>query len=401
MNYTPLVKVVFAITVLFVPLLSSAAVLYSQEVALTPGWNIVSTPKVLESHTFSAAETSENFDIFLLDASESSGWATMATVGQSEFEPLHGYFVNNKTGSLQTLTFNYKADTEPNERLFSRNFETTGWYSFGIANPTYALQTSAATSTDTNNPAPLLNALFDAGSALFDSVIDFTDGLATTDINAPAISDSWQSATGSDLNNLNDFRETKGYAIYITEAGASYSGFQNNTAPEPEPEPEPTEPGIAVELVSISEEVIFAGETTGQKQIGEFKIVMDITALGSDIYIDKSATRDAEGDGVGSAGSGFMWSTTTESTTGTTSIAAVTTAAGSTSGDFAYAFKINEGQTRRLTLTVTLEAGMDGVAGIRLFGINWTSDSADTTPDNFYTADMEDFKTDLLTLLVL
>ena len=42
-----------------------AVVASSQTTTLSPGWNIVSTPKVLSSHIFSADETSTNFDIYL------------------------------------------------------------------------------------------------------------------------------------------------------------------------------------------------------------------------------------------------------------------------------------------------------------------------------------------------
>ena len=95
----------------------SAEETVSQHITLESGWNIVSTPKVLSSHSFSAAETSENFDIYLLDASVPSGWSTMADLGQTEFTSLYGYFINNKTGSTQTLTFTYQTDLSPNEKI--------------------------------------------------------------------------------------------------------------------------------------------------------------------------------------------------------------------------------------------------------------------------------------------
>ncbi len=158
--------------------------------------------------------------------------------------------------------------------------------------------------------------------------------------------------------------------------------------------------GIEVELVSTSNEIIFAGESAGQKQIAEFKIVVDITATGEDMYIDKDAAADYGRDGSGSAGSGFQWATTTTSTTGTTSVAAVVTATGSTSGDSTNTFKINEGQTRRFTMTVTLEAGNDGVAAVQLTGINY-DDADGSSAAEFYTSNMSDFKTDLRTLLII
>lgn len=222
------------------PTPSSAAVLYSQTITLNSGWNIVSVSHVLESHSFSAAENSTNFDIYVLDASQTSKWATMAQEGQTEFTPLYGYFINNKTGTNQTLTFNYLASTTPNQRLFERTFTTTGWYSFGIANPSYATPTGTGISSDTNNPSRILNSL----SGFYDSVVDFTDGLFSTNPDSVAVGSAWKSQVQADINSLHDFRETKGYAVYVTQPNALYSGFQNDTVT--------SAPSSAVTVVSAS-----------------------------------------------------------------------------------------------------------------------------------------------------
>lgn len=199
----------------------------SQNVDLEAGWNIVSTPMVLESHDFSADETSDNFDIYVLDASKSTGWATMADLGQTEFTPLYGYFINNKTGEDQTLTFNYDTTLEPNGKLFTRSFTAEGWYSIGVANAEYA-KTQAADRVDTNNPSQILNLL--AGK--YDMVIDFTDEAYSENRKSVAVEGDWKAAVAADINNLNDLRDTKGYAIYIKESAASYSGFQNDPVNE-------------------------------------------------------------------------------------------------------------------------------------------------------------------------
>ena len=191
----------------------------------TPGWNIFSTPKVLSSHVFSAEETSENFDIYVLDASTQTGWATMADLGQSEFTPLYGYFVNNKTGVEQTLTFNYDTEIAPNEKLFGREFETEGWYSIGVANGTYA-KAQGADISDTNNPSKILSLL----EGKYDLAIDFTDAIYSTVRNSVALDDPWKAVVPADINNLNDLRETKGYAIYIKESDAKYIGYQNGAS---------------------------------------------------------------------------------------------------------------------------------------------------------------------------
>lgn len=207
---------VFATTV-------SAQETVSQYVTLDTGWNIISTPKVLESHTFSAGETSENFDIYVLDASQPTGWATMADLGQSEFEPLYGYFINNKTSATQTLTFNYDTSVEPNQKLFERTFSSTGWYSIGVANDEYAKMQSANTS-DIDNPSKILSLL----EGKYDLVIDFTDAVYNINRKSVALNDPWKAVVPVDIDGLNDFRETKGYAIYIKEANAKYVGFQND-----------------------------------------------------------------------------------------------------------------------------------------------------------------------------
>jgi len=204
---------------------ASAATLYSESIELASGWNIVSTPRLLDSHAFSATENSANFDIYLLDASQTSGWATMAQEGQTEFTPLHGYFINNKTGTGQTLTFNYKADTQPNERLFERTFTTAGWYSIGVANPTYAKFRTESSATDINNPNDVLFSMRNH----YSQIVDFTFDAFDSDPDSVAVGDTWSAYTYSDGNSTKDFRETKAYAVYINEIDASYSGFQNDS----------------------------------------------------------------------------------------------------------------------------------------------------------------------------
>lgn len=108
-----------------------------QTVRLEVGWNLISVPRPVASHVFSASEISENFDIYILDATMPNNWTTMAGLGQTEFMPLYGYFIKNKTNHFQTLTFNYKDNLAPNERLLERKFTRAGWYSFAPAHTDY------------------------------------------------------------------------------------------------------------------------------------------------------------------------------------------------------------------------------------------------------------------------
>ena len=99
-------KAIFAVLIVALALSVSIALLpiramgdtagYTQTINLQSGWNVISTPRLIQSHSFSATEVSSNFDIFILNPQESSGWSTMAGLGQTEFTPLYGYFINNK-----------------------------------------------------------------------------------------------------------------------------------------------------------------------------------------------------------------------------------------------------------------------------------------------------------------
>lgn len=209
------------ILMLLFPSSSLAQEVSDQTINLEPGWNIVSTPRVVSSHTFSAPETSVNFDIFVLDSSSPTGWFTMADLGQTEFTPLYGYFINNKTGSQQSLTLNYDLDLSPNERLFERTFASPGWYSIGVANSGFAVAANALYS-DINNPSSILSLL----DGSYDLVVDFTSALYSQNRASVAVTNPWEVVLPTNINDLNDMRETKGYAIYITEADARYVGIQ-------------------------------------------------------------------------------------------------------------------------------------------------------------------------------
>ncbi len=168
-------------------------------VALEPGWNIVSTPRVLESHEFSVEGTVENFDIYILDPTTPSGWNTMMGAGQEEFTPLYAYFINNKTGEAQTLRFDYDFGLEPNQQLFQRTLQP-GWNAVGITLPEDILRNIRR-------------------SALL--WIDFTGGLDSL-----KVADSWESSS-----NYGDIKTSslKGYGVYLSSRTDDYIGYQNLT----------------------------------------------------------------------------------------------------------------------------------------------------------------------------
>ncbi len=116
-------------------------------------------------------------------------------------------------------------------------------YSFGIANPSYA-KPQGGSIADTNNPDHILNSLLGATSN-YDSVVDFTNASFAANPDSVSLTDPWKLAIRSadvanttEINTLSDFRETKGYAIYI-KASSTLNGFQNDAAPVLPPPPPP------------------------------------------------------------------------------------------------------------------------------------------------------------------
>ncbi len=193
---------------------------HTHEVELSPGWNILSTPRLVEDHQFSVNETSDNFDIFLLDPSSPSAWTTMGALGQEEFTPLYGYLVNNKTGKQESLFLNYRIYVNPSERLFTRELNP-GWNIVGVANPSYALRQKEGVDISANNVNRVLNSI----SEKVDMVIDFTSD--QRDPYSVKIGKNWDAKLFSDSTRLNDLRETKAYAVFMKDVSV-YNGFQNN-----------------------------------------------------------------------------------------------------------------------------------------------------------------------------
>lgn len=192
---------------------------YFHDITLSPGWNVVSTPRIVSSHQFSATENLNNFDIFMLDSNNVSGWSTMADLGQAEFTPLYGYFINNKTGVKQILTLNYQKDLNLNSALFKRNLKAD-WNVIGVANPAYALKQNVIANKDTDNISNILNS---AASGISD-VLDFNFG--SKNRNDVKISGTWDNKVFSQVETMNDFLETKAYGVFLSSP-ALYGGEQN------------------------------------------------------------------------------------------------------------------------------------------------------------------------------
>jgi hypothetical protein len=118
---------------------------------------------------------------------------------------------------------------------------------------------------------------------------------------------------------------------------------------------------------------------------GTFKIVLDVTAFDSDVYIDASPIVDETGIiGVGAAGYQNIDASTTSVAAGVIECSGCSTAANTT-------LKVNEGETERFTVTIS-GSGADVFSFASLTSIMYALTPVDGAL--LYTFDMTDYKTD-------
>jgi hypothetical protein len=192
---------------------------FFNDIKLASGWNVVSTPRVVDTHYFSAEETLDNFEIYVLDPESTSGWSTIGQLGQTEFTPLYGYFVNNKTGQDQILTLNYTRDLDPNERLFNRDL-TPGWNVFGVASPGIGHAQNKINYLDTDNVSDIMSSM----NGKISTLLDFTN--ISHNRSTVQLTNDWKDVSFYQANELDDFRVTKAYGAYVIESGTLH-GTQN------------------------------------------------------------------------------------------------------------------------------------------------------------------------------
>ncbi|MGE5541278.1 MAG: peptidoglycan-binding domain-containing protein [Bacillota bacterium] len=136
-----------------------------------------------------------------------------------------------------------------------------------------------------------------------------------------------------------------------------------------------------------------AGSTASSTDYTQYAVTFKVTAGDDDLYIDRSTQRTSS---PSTAGAGVAWATTTSSSSGKTDMGTANlTAEGTNSGDTTNVYKVDAGTSREFTLNVTLTEtyGQTGYTGIVLTGVNYTTDSTDTTPDDYYTAGLDTIKT--------
>ena len=155
--------------------------------------------------------------------------------------------------------------------------------------------------------------------------------------------------------------------------------------------------GIMVEFVSATAVRTFTADEATEDDQGTYKITFDVTAFDGDMYLDRSSETD---NGSSAAGEGVVHDET--STAGTPVLSSTLLESNTTdTNDTVNLFQVEENDTRRFTLTVVLAADStptDGSHSVAIESINWDDDAADTTPDNFYIFNLNDYKTDALFL---
>jgi peptidoglycan hydrolase-like protein with peptidoglycan-binding domain len=129
----------------------------------------------------------------------------------------------------------------------------------------------------------------------------------------------------------------------------------------------------------------------GAGDVTQYALPFTVTAGDDDLYIDRSTQRTLS---PSAAGGGIAWATTTSSTAGVTGAAATSfSAADTNNGDTATSFKVPAGTTRTFTLNVSLTATGSGFTGVMLTGINYGTVSNTDTSTQYYTANLDTFKT--------
>ncbi|OHA59318.1 MAG: hypothetical protein A2589_03375 [Candidatus Vogelbacteria bacterium RIFOXYD1_FULL_46_19] len=155
--------------------------------------------------------------------------------------------------------------------------------------------------------------------------------------------------------------------------------------------------GITVDFVSVTENKTLVADDAGEEDQVTFKFVFDVISFGGDVYLDKEVVAEASPT---TATDGHSFATTSQSTTGDTTVSSVITASNTDSGDTSTSFIVDEGDTRRFTITIVSEAGVDGVIQQQITGIKWDTDAGDAHA-NLYDFNLDEFLSDIVSVNVL
>jgi len=193
---------------------------------------------------------------------------------------------------------------------------------------------------------------------------------------------------------------TSGAGVQVTNVDIDYTDDQDDdyteTVDQDGGEVTFQTAGVLVTSKTNTSSRVFTADDAGEKDRVEYTISFEVTAFGDeDIYVDKSVQNTAA---PSAQGAGIAWASTTDSTGTTTVSSSIFSASGNTDDDTSNYYFVEEGESRTFTLKVTLEAGQDGAAGVRLTGINYDTDS---TIDQYYTIDLSDYKVDPVSINII
>jgi hypothetical protein len=157
--------------------------------------------------------------------------------------------------------------------------------------------------------------------------------------------------------------------------------------------------GLLVQFVNSDSFKSFTAENAGERDQATYRIKFRVTAAGNDVVIDKSVMSSALLALEPGNGTHWVKGMGSFGATGVRAMTVTQTGAAETPGN-PNVWTVRQGQSADFTLTVVLEAVQDGTASVQLTAINWGTNLTDTTPDNFYTTNLQDFVTDLIQLNV-
>jgi hypothetical protein len=140
-----------------------------------------------------------------------------------------------------------------------------------------------------------------------------------------------------------------------------------------------------VEFVDSDADRTLVADAAGEFDQGTFTITFEVTSFNADARIDRSC----EEGGADAAGQGVEYTITNS---GSNSTACNLASSTTDTEDTANTFELDEGIAREFTLTVNATSSADAFAEVALESINWGT-ATDDTNANYYTFDLQDFKT--------
>lgn len=152
--------------------------------------------------------------------------------------------------------------------------------------------------------------------------------------------------------------------------------------------------GVDVEVTDTTETLKANTDTTTTDDEGVFEIEFDVTAFGTDLYIDDTAEQDtSESD----YGVNYRIVNSSGSVIASSTAAGVATLDAETDLEGGY-FKVDEGETVTFTLTVEFDPAVTGSYRLELYSVNWNDVNSAPADTQQTLSPSTDYDTALLTI---